>query len=70
MKNADKNILLFASLVQNLGLKDGDLEYLIPNFNKEEYKTRLDSISFSSQQDVSVLLKELYTTGMKKGWRK
>lgn len=70
MKSADKNILLFASLVQNLGLKDGDLEYLIPNFNKEEYKNKLDAIGFDKQQDVTALLKDLYSTGMKKGWRK
>lgn len=70
MKSADKNILLFASLVQNLGLKDDELEQIIPNFSKEDYNFKLDEIKFNKKQDVAKLLKELYTNGMKKGWIK
>jgi len=70
LKSADKSILLFASLVNILSINENDISNIIPNFNKEEYKAKLDEIRFDKKQDLTKLLKELYSSGMKKGWIK
>lgn len=67
MKSADKSILLLASLIDKLGLTQSDITQLIPNYDEQEYKERLNKINFEKKQDITKLLKELYSSGMKKG---